>query len=652
VAIACVAGIVKGWPLAWPFVALTRIAWCLALLAYAVAPVLAIGGVLARWLFHDLWESAPAWRVFLAWAGGWGVVAAAGTALLAAGLYSETAWSAVAAFVNLVIVLLLIYRRWEPIRSLVRRFGGEGDLARRVSMPVGWSWVLLGLLAVAFLAASGPPVARDEVTYHLVVPRLWQFQGGWNVPTDNLHWLFPAATEVAWGYGFGVGGSHVPRLLTFAFGLMTVGMAWRWLVDEGFDAWTVRTSLVFLVAAPLTTVSLAMCNVEWPLVFYLFLGWWGSRRYLESCSGGSARLVGLAWGMALGTKYTAYPAVGLLFAESLGRLVLRRKARAAVAHALWFAVGATVFAVPWLVRNLRLTGDPFYPLGVALGRASVPGASSPPAAAALLEYAHLARFWRLVPWLYHATADTVLDHRLHLGWPLLLAAVALLGWRVRASRPWFAAVGASLALVAFSPAPRAYLAPLALAWLFLPNFIAPLAASRSLRAGTSAVLAVFVVSSVAPSYLSTIGSSQPVQEYLLGIKGEDQALRQAGFLSPAVRWVRDEVPPDGRLWVWGDEQVFYLARWARASSYLERPRFLTEFERLGPEGFSRLLEQWRIGFVVVNRNNCPPPFTQVRSEGGLWSLRPELEDAWRRWAGESLREVARDQELVVFRVIR
>lgn len=647
----CAAALIMGWPLAWPFQALARIAWLLVLLAYATVPIFALGSLVARSALGDLWEAVPAWRAFLAWAGGWAVVAIVGSALLAAGLYSETVWSTAAAAVNLGVAVHLAYHRWQPLRTFASRVQTGWVQARSFHLPMGWIGVCLGLLAMAFFAASGPPMARDEVTYHLVVPRLWHLQGSWYLPTDNLHWLFPAATEVAWGYGLGVGGLHAPRLLTFAFGLMTFAMAWRWLHDEGFDTWTVRTSLVFLLAAPLTTVSLAMCNVEWPLAYYLFLGWWASRRYLETGGGGSVRLVALAWGLALGTKYTAYPVVGFLTVEWLARLLLRRRVRAALAAALSLLVGTTLFAVPWLVRNLFLTGDPLYPLGAALAGRIGLGASSTAPAEGLLDYAHLAGLWRFLPWLYHATADTVLDHRLHLGWPLLLAAVAAFGWKLRASRPWFAAVAASVVLLAFSPAPRAYFAPLVLAWLFLPNFIARWATSSRLRAGASGVLALLVLSSLPASYLSTIGSSKPVQEYLLGVIGEDEALRRAGFLTPVVARVRTEVPLDGHLWVWGDEQVLYLDRWARASSYLERPSFLTEFERLGPEGFSRLLQQTHIDFIVVNHRNCPPPFTHVRSEAGQWSLRPELEGAWQRWVSETLRELARDQELVIFRVI-
>ena len=651
VASLCAVALIIGWPLAWPCLALARIAWFLVLLAYAIVPIFTVGSLVARLALRDLWEAAPAWRAFLAWAGGWAVVAVVGSALLAAGLYSESVWSAAAAVVNLTVVATLAHRRWRPLTTFAARLQTVWGQGHRFSTWMGWNWVILGLLAMAFFAAIGPPVARDEVTYHLVVPRLWQLQGSWHLPTDNMHWLFPATTELAWGYGLGVGGLHLPRLLTFAFGVTTFGMAWRWLVDEGFDAWTVRIGLVFLLAAPLTVVSLAMCNVEWPLVFYLFLGWWASRRHLEAGTAGSARLVALAWGLALGTKYTAYPVVGFLAVEWLAGLLLRRRVRAALAAALSLLVGAALFAVPWLVRNLLLTGDPVYPLGAALAGRIGRGAPSAASVEGLLDYAHLAGLWRFFPWLYHATADTVLDHRLHLGWPLLLAAVTALGWKLRASRPWFATVAASLVLLAFSPAPRAYFAPLALAWLFLPNFISGWTTSYTLRVGASAVLALLVVSSLPASYLSTIGSSKPVQEYLLGVIGEDEALRRDGFLTPVVARIRTEVPLEGRLWVWGDEQVLYLDRWARASSYLERPRFLSEFERLGPEGFSGLLRETHIDFIVVNHRNCPPPFNHVRSERGQWSLRPELDGAWQRWVSETLRELARDEDLVLFRVI-
>src|SRR6185503_6632660 len=74
---------------------------------------------------------------------------------------------------------------------------------------------IAAVLALAFLVATLPPGARDEVAYHLVVPRAWEASGTWLLRPDNYHWLFAGNMEVVWGWGLAAGGLGAPRVLAF-----------------------------------------------------------------------------------------------------------------------------------------------------------------------------------------------------------------------------------------------------------------------------------------------------------------------------------------------------------------------------------------------------------------------------------------------------
>jgi hypothetical protein len=649
---AAVAGVVVRWPLAAPLVAAFRLLrWSLTT-AYAAAPVFAAGLLLTRKVLRLSGPLPPGWQLAAAWGSGWGAVVLAGTAMLACGLYHEAVWAVTALLGNLGLLAYLAMQRWRPLAELRADASAAWRHIRgRETFGVGvWGLAILGCLASALLLASIPPDARDELVYHLALPQFWRFQHDWWVPLDNVHWLFPANAELIWGYGLAVGGIHVPRLLTLAFGLATLALLAGMLAESGHDRWTARVSLLFLLLAPMSLVLLGTCNAEWPLLFFLFLGWRAARQFLASRQVAAAILAAAAWGLCLGFKYTAFLVVAGLGLEWLVALLRAGAIKPAARALAALAVASALFAGGWLLRNWSLTGDPLYPLGVDLISARGADPAGTPDVGSLLDYAKLQGFWRFAPWLYHATADPVVDQRLHLGWPLLLLGVAALGWRRAASLPWFTVTVASLVLLRYSPAPRAYIPVLALSWLFLPLFLQKLAGRRWLRVTASAVIGVLALSTLPWFYVVVTRYSPGAQHYLLGIIGDEELLRRSGVLTPCVSWIRMVSPEDARVWVWGGEQTFYLDRWARASSFLDTPLVLAWFERYGAEGFSRKLAESRVDFILVETANCPLPPTSIHTEGRDWPIAPSLQPVIARWMQGNLREVARDGSYVLYLV--
>ncbi|MGD1146594.1 MAG: hypothetical protein ABR961_01425 [Thermoanaerobaculaceae bacterium] len=646
VAVIGAAGLILHWPLAAPLIAATRLLrWSMSTV-YAVSPVLALGTLLAGRLLRPELDLPPGWRVIVAWALGWIAVMLVGTAMLATGLYREEVWAVAALAGNLALVLVLVARRWRPLLEL-KEDAARAWHAWHRGRPLGfWDLVILACLVSALLLASMPPDARDELVYHLALPQFWTFQHNWWVPLDNAHWLFPANGEVAWGYALAAGGLHAPRLLTLAFGLAMIALLATWLTEEGYEPWTARMSLAFLLLAPIALILLGSCNVEWPMVFFLLLGWRFSRRHLVSDAPRDAVLTGLAWGACLGFKYTAFPVVVGLALEWVVAITRRRGFRRMLPPLGFLALASAVLAGGWMARNWHLTGVPLYPIGAS---ASASGESEVDTRA-LINYSKLSGAWRYVPWLYHATADPVTDQRLHAGWPLLLLGVVLAGWCRAGERPWLTVVGVSLLFLRYSPAARAYVPVLALAWLFLPDFLQQVASRPRLRAAVSVVMGVIALTSLPWFHVILTQSSVGAQDYLIGNIAEEELLRRAGVLTPVVRWVRTQSPVDARLWVWGGEQTFYLDRWVRASSYLEKPLFLTWFERYGEAGFTRKVVQERLDFILVELAHCAVPPTSVSTESRAWPIARDLQPVIARWMRDNLQEVTRDAKYALFLV--
>jgi hypothetical protein len=645
VAAALVTGLLLRWPLVWPLVAALRLLGWTLVAAFAATPVLALGLALTRRFVSD---NPVSWRPLAAWGVGWSAVVLAGTLMLASGLYFETVWVALALAGNLAVLGFLVVRRWQPLRELGAKAVSVCEVWRAKGLA-GWNLAIVLCLSSAALLASLPPDARDELVYHLALPQFWRFQHDWWVPLDNLHWLFPANAEVMWGYGMAVGGAHVPRLLTYAFGLATLALLADWLAENGHDPWTTRVSLLFLLLAPMPLALLGISNTEWPLLFFLLLGWRAGRLFLVTPGSSALIVTALAWGVCLGLKYTAFPVVAALALEWLVALGRRHGVRRALGAVGALTVATTLLAGGWLYRNWRATGDPLYPVGATLLGTATTGEVETDAGR-LLDYSRLPGLWRFAPWLYHATADPVIDHRLHLGWPLLLLGVVALGWRRLGDRPWFTVVAVSVLLLRYSPAPRAYVPLMGVAWLFLPDALRVVAHRRCLRTTVSAVMALLALTSLPWFYVVLTRYSPGAEDYLLGRIADAEFLSQSGVVTPVVKQVQTSTPPDSRVWLWCGEQTFYLDRWARASSFLDKPLFLAWFERYGEQGFSRKLAEERLDFILVETSNCQLPPVSVHTEARDWSVAPELRPVIARWMAANLREVARDGSYVLYRV--
>jgi hypothetical protein len=353
--------------------------------------------------------------------------------------------------------------------------------------------------------------------------------------------------------------------------------------------------------------------------------------------------------MAVGIKYTAVLFVTPLALEWVAAVWRRRRAAVALSAAVAVAASALVLAAPWYLRNLAATGDPVYPLGSTVGLADEPGTDPE----VLSRYADLQGGWRWVPWLYHATADTVGDHRLHPAWPMLHLLVLGFGWRWRRQLPWFTVVASTAALAWFNPAPRIYLPLMVLVWLFLPTMMAEL-----LRTGRDRILAAAVVALMAAVSLPTAlhfmfaPGGRAVADYLLGASSVHNYLLERGLVGPAAAWIPANTSPDARVWAWCEDRVFYLQRWTRSDSPYGPPAFLAAVQSGGTAALDAELAGDSVGYVVVRRDRCPQPWRSAVFEKRSWEIPPAIGTELDGWFRTRLDELQRDDRHILYRVRR
>jgi hypothetical protein len=634
-------GLDRHWTLALPVVGFLRFGKWLALGVYCAVPIVAIGAVITSRIRATVPGLSTTLSLSLSWAAGWMAIILIGIVTLATDLYSSTLWHILAVLCWTGIVIWLSINRWSPVLTLYRGLSFDSSTTPPL---LSWNSLLAALGGLCALHASLPPDTRDELAYHLVLPRLWDLQGTWWVPNDNFHLLFPANTELIWGWAAAVSGPLAPRFVTLVFAALTLAMMWQWMDSKVIPRWTRAASIVFLVVTPMALTSAAICYVEWPMIFFLVLGWRLSRS--EAILRSNLKLIAPAsvWSVAMGMKYTAVLLAGLLAVEWLGRIVRIRPKRA-IAASIALVVASTLLAAPWYVRNWQATGDPVYPLGGLIGTGSAQDDSR-----ILVDYVEVEGLSRWLPWFHHATTDPTADHRLHPLWIVVHIAVLGLGWRWRRELPWWTVVGATAAFLPFHPAPRIYLPVLVLETMFLPRLVNPLAGHRWTRPLVTATLLTTTLVSVpiaAYELLVTGGSATP--GYLIGLSDQDTFLRDRGLVTPVVAGVAASTPSDARVWTWCEDRVLYFDRWSRSDSPYGPPAFLSAMDSNGQSALSSSAAA--VDYVVVRRDRCPEDWRRAALEKRVWAIDPETRSDLTAWVNENLREVARDDRYTLYKTL-
>jgi hypothetical protein len=239
---------------------------------------------------------------------------------------------------------------FESVVRGVREISGDAVLPCALAVA-GAVWVLPFVLV--------PTRDFDALTYHLEVPARY-LQAGKIIPLPgNIPSNYPLLSEMAYTLGLGLNGTDLAGLLCHFFFVMTLLLIFAWArrrFGDGGAAWGVA----LLVSTPSFLIDTTRTGSDWPAAYYtlaavlLLAG--GDRRPGTMC------LAGVMAGMAAGSKY---PALG--FAVILPLLVgvvhdIFRGRKTGILNWGLFALLSAVVALPWYIKNLIFTGDPFFPL--------------------------------------------------------------------------------------------------------------------------------------------------------------------------------------------------------------------------------------------------------------------------------------------------
>ncbi len=496
----------------------------------------------------------------------------------------------------------------------------------RPSLPSAPGVLTCALFAAYLLMATVPPWQRDEMSYHLSLPRAFAGAGGFVVPDDNIFASFPLGFEtiLAALHRLGEGPDYFapfnPRLVgawvSLGVALATVGLARAVGATPLHSRWA--APMVLLVP---TFVEFGPSAYAEP--YLMLLSTLALVATLQTLGGHRASLwpAALFAGAAANAKYPGL-AVCLFLAMLLSVSVLRSppaEQPRALRDVALFAALAGLVAAPFYVRNLLERGNPFFPVAYGLfGGAGWDDWRADTYALTLEAYGMgrgLSDFV-LLPFRLFTTRALHTGFEGSLG-PVpglgLVAGVALVAGLARGSfgqLPRRAVVGATLFATLWSLLWMSTVQQVRYSLVAVPVVLALLLAavrvvSEAHAALGRAVLATLVCGALgwtAP-LAAHLWDRQHTSDWLLGRTSREALLATLLPESYPV-WTEVErlVPPDGKVWLlWMRTNTYYLRRPYREDMVFEAWRFEALLDRVSePRQLVAELRRERITHLLVH----------------------------------------------------
>ena len=207
--------------------------------------------------------------------------------------------------------------------------------------------------------AALPPADRDELIYHLEIPKQFLAHGGLTPFADNIYGYFPQFGEMLFLFGLGVCGESAAKLWHVFYGFLLAATLY------GYSRSSLNRQNAFLAAAvfmsvPLVFVSMPLAYVDLIFSLYAFLALLCLLRYFKTKLLRWLALCGIFIGTCLSVKYTGLQIL-ILFLCLFALHAVQEHRPGLLRSAPFLILPALAVAFPYLFRNWYFTGWPLFP---------------------------------------------------------------------------------------------------------------------------------------------------------------------------------------------------------------------------------------------------------------------------------------------------
>ena len=259
---------------------------------------------------------------------------------------------------NLLVATTLVAVAAFLVHALIGIFRITRGIGRALWLSI---LVILGTQIVLCLV---PPTARDELTHHLAIPRLYANAGRIVEVPMAPYSYYPMLLDmlytpwVYWGY------DSIPKLIHGLFGVLT-GLSIYAYLSRRMNAVYGLLGFFFFISLPAVLRLSHWAYVDLGTAFYTTAALLSLFRWREERTSSQwLVMAALSAGFAVASKpngLVAWLIIFFLFAWVSVRETERGFNKIFVEVVLFGALGVLPF-LPWLAKNWLQTGNPFFPL--------------------------------------------------------------------------------------------------------------------------------------------------------------------------------------------------------------------------------------------------------------------------------------------------
>lgn len=235
-----------------------------------------------------------------------------------------------------------------------------GEALPGLSARWKWIWgvVFGGLGVFYFFKALVPEASPDGTAYHLLFPgEYFRAHGFVRIPT-NLYANLSQGVELLFLVAYTFGKHSAATLVHFSFLVVTPWMMIAWGRRFG-HAGAATAGAIFFFAAPVVAIDGTSAYVDVALAGVLFALFYLLQIWDAERDAGLLIPIGILAGFSFAVKYTAFIAVPYALGFVVWKLWGDR--RSAVRAVGVIGGVASVFVLPWLIKNYLWIGNPFSP---------------------------------------------------------------------------------------------------------------------------------------------------------------------------------------------------------------------------------------------------------------------------------------------------
>ncbi len=262
------------------------------------------------------------------------------------GLFPSVFW----AFLSLMVFF--------PLREKIAR----GFRSLHFALTVWEKGILLALMLLILInviLSFAPPTARDALTHHLALPKLYvQHHRIYDIPFADASYN-PMQVDMLYALTLLLKSEEAASLIHGTYAVMTATLIYLLLRGRVFR-WVAFLGAFFFLSTPLVINLSSKAYVDLGLAFYGFGAIYG---LIQDGPGKREwrTLSALFAGLAAATKYNGFLVLFLLFPWVIRDSQSEESPLFSWKGAAGYLTISLAMASPWLLKNFLYTGNPVYP---------------------------------------------------------------------------------------------------------------------------------------------------------------------------------------------------------------------------------------------------------------------------------------------------